>query len=209
MDIIEKLQWRYATKEFDVSKKISKEKIDNLLKAANLTATSYGLQPARVVLVENKETRKKLVKHSWNQKQIIEASHLIVITILDDVGNKEVDKYIEIMSKRRQQPVESLSGFSKMINDFLSKMTKKEKEEWMINQAYIMLGNLLTICAVEGIDSCPIAGFIPEEYDEILNLSQEGQKSVLALPVGYRLENDKYTSLTKVRLDDSEFVIKR
>ena len=209
MDILDKLNWRYATKEFDTSKVISDIKVDKLLKAANLTATSFGLQPAKVVLVENKELRENLVQYSWGQRQVADSSHLLVITISSDIGDKDVDAYVDRISEQRGVKKQTIEGMSKMVKGFLANMGPAEKKEWMANQAHIILGNLLTVCAVEDIDACPIAGFQPDKYDEILGLENDGQKSILVLPVGYRLNSDKYASLVKVRMHDSEFVIRK
>jgi len=209
MDILEKLEWRYATKQFDSSKILSEEKVEKLIKAANLTATSFGLQPVKVVLVENPAVREELVNHSWGQKQVAEASHLLVISVFKDLNDTHVDEFVERMAETRSIPAESLDGMSNMIKGFLSKMNEGQKKEWMTNQAHIVMGNLLTVCAVEEIDSCPIAGFVPKKYDEVLNLDEDNLESVLVLPVGYRLEEDKYANLAKVRMSDSEFLVRK
>ncbi|MCK5782095.1 MAG: NAD(P)H-dependent oxidoreductase [Flavobacteriales bacterium] len=207
MNIIDKLNWRYAVKQFDVEKKLSEEQISTLVRAANLTATSFGLQPSKIVIVENKELREELVQYSWGQRQVADASHLLVITINSEAGDNEVDEYVKRTADLRSIPEENLEGMSKMVKGFLKGMDDNQKHAWMANQAHIVLGNLLTICAVEGIDACPIAGFQPEKYDEILDLKMDGQKSVLVLPVGFRLDSDKYASLAKVRMADSDYVI--
>jgi len=209
MNIIDSLKWRYATKEFDTTKKLSEIQLDTLLKAANLTATSFGLQPVRIVVVETPEVREELVQYSWGQKQVSEASHLLVITVNTNNGEEEVKKYVQDIIAQRGVTEESLTGMSKMVNGFLAGMDDEKKKTWAEHQAYIVLGNLLTVCAIEGIDSCPIAGFQPEKYDEVLNLKEIGQTSVLVLPVGFRLDTDKYASLAKVRMSDSEFVIRK
>ncbi len=209
MNILDSLNWRYATKEFDTSKKLSEEQLDTLLKAANLTATSFGLQPGKIVLVENKELREELVQYSWGQKQVSEASHLLVLTVDTDLGDAQVDRYVKDIAEQRGVSEESLEGMSKMMKGFLSGMDDAKKKVWAEYQAHIVLGNLLAVCALEGIDSCPIAGFQPEKYDEVLDLKEDGQASVLVLPVGFRLDTDKYASLAKVRMSDSEFVIRK
>jgi nitroreductase len=209
MNIIDSLKWRYATKEFDTAKKLTDAQIDILLKSANLTASSFGLQPGKIVLVENSELREKLVQHSWGQKQVSEASHLLVITADIEINDSKVDKYVADVVSNRGVAVESLEGMSKMVKGFLSGMDDAQKRVWADNQAHIVLGNLLTVCAIEGIDTCPIAGFQPEKYDEILDLKKVGQRSVLVLPIGFRLDTDKYASLEKVRMSDNEFVIRK
>jgi len=209
MNIIDSLKWRYATKEFDTTKKLSEEQLETLLKAGNLTATSFGIQPCKIVVVDTPELREKLVQYSWGQKQISEASHLLVITANTENGDEQVDKYVADIVEQRGVTEESLVGMSKMVKGFLSGMDDDKKKNWAENQAYIILGNLLTVCALEGIDACPIAGFQPEKYDEVLNLKELGQTSVLVLPVGFRLDTDKYASLPKVRMSYSDFVIRK
>jgi len=209
MNIIDSLNWRYATKEFDTTKKLTEEQLDVLLKAGNLTATSFGLQPSKIVVVENEKLREELVNYSWGQKQVSEASHLLVITVNTEIGDAQVDEYVRNIVEQRGVTEESLEGMSKMVKGFLSGMDDEQKNVWANNQAHIVLGNLLTVCAIERIDSCPIAGFQPEKYDEILNLKAEGQTSVLVLPVGFRLESDKYASLAKVRMPESDYVIRK
>ncbi len=209
MNIIDSLKWRYATKEFDTTKKLSEEQIDTLLKAGNLTATSFGLQPSKIVLVETPSIREELVKYSWGQKQVSEASHLLVITVNTDTTEEHVEKYVKDMVEQRGITEESLVGMSKMVKGFLGGMNDAQRKTWADHQAYIVLGNLLTVCAIEEIDSCPLAGFQPDKYDEILGLKELGQTSVLVLPVGFRLDSDKYASLAKVRMSDSDYIIRK
>ena len=209
MNIIDSLKWRYATKEFDTTKKISEEQLNILLEAGNLTATSFGLQPGKIVIVETPEIREELVNYSWGQKQVAEASHLLVITADSKIDDTKVDKYVANIISNRGVAVETLEGMSKMVKGFLSGMDDGQKKVWADNQAHIVLGNLLTVCAIEGIDACPIAGFQSEKYDEILGLKEDGQRSVLVLPIGFRLDSDRYSSLAKVRMSDSEFVIRK
>ena len=209
MNIIDSLKWRYATKDFDTTKKLSEQQVETLLKAGNLTATSFGLQPGKIVLVETPEIREQLVGYSWGQKQVSEASHLLVITSNIDNGDEQVDKYVKDIVEQRGVAEDSLAGMSKMVKGFLSGMDADNTKIWADKQAHIVLGNLLTVCALEGIDACPIAGFQPEKYDEVLNLKEDGQTSVLVLPVGFRLDTDKYSSLAKVRMSDSDFVIRK
>ena len=209
MNIIDSLKWRYATKDFDTTKKLSEKQLNTLLEAGNLTATSFGLQPGKIVLVETPEIREQLVGYSWGQKQVSEASHLLVITANTEMGDAQVDKYVSDIVEKRGVEEGSLAGMSKMVKGFLGGMDDAQKKVWADNQAHIVLGNLLTVCAIEGIDACPIAGFQPEKYDEVLKLKDDGQTSVLVLPVGFRLESDKYSSLDKVRMSDKEFVIRK
>ncbi len=207
MSTINDLKWRYATKKFDSSRILSKEKINILKHAFNLTATSYGLQTLKLVIVLDKEIREQLIKHSYNQKQVVDASHLFVICIEDDVVDSHVTDYYDNIKKIRSTPETILAPYRNDLMKMMSNMTVKERQEWSIRQAYIALGNLMTVCAVERIDSCPMEGFIPKKYDEVLNLEEKNLKSVLLLPVGYRADDDMFSEFKKVRKQLSETVI--
>lgn len=205
MNTIESLQWRYATKKFDATKKLSNTQINTLKEAFNLTATSYGLQPIKLVVIQNKKIQEKLVSASWNQQQIIQASNVLVICIQEDFTSKAVKNYFDLVKKTRNTPDEVLSSFRSFLVAEIDKKTPEELNIWNKNQAYLALGNLLTVCAVEQIDACPMEGFIPEQYDEILGLKAHGLTSTLVLPVGFRADDDAMQELAKVRkkLEDS------
>lgn len=199
MNIIEALQWRYATKSFDKEKMVSKDKLEILLNAFNLTATSYGLQPLKLLVIEDKKLQQNLVQYSMNQEQIAQASHVLVICIETLIDKKFIENYFKLVKTIRNTADDIINPFKAfLIDDFESK-SQNEIKEWSIKQAYISLGNLLTVCALEKIDACPMEGFIPNKYDEILNLNSKGLKSVLVLPIGYRAENDFMAELKKVR----------
>lgn len=207
MDIIEKLNWRYATKKFDESKKLTNEKIDILKQAFNLTATSYGLQTMKLVIVSDDENKDKLVNLCFGQEQVKNASHVLAICIQTSVNEKDVDDYFNNIIEIRKTPEIILSKYRKELKEFISSKTKLELESWCVNQAYIALGNLMTVCAVEGIDSCPMEGFLPDKVDELLGLEKQNLKSVLLLPVGFRAEDDMFADLKKVRKDINDSVI--
>ena len=207
MNLIESLKWRYATKKFDEKKMLSEEQINTLTTAFNLTATSYGLQPIKLVVVQNKETQEKLVPHSWNQQQVAQASHLLVICIQDNINQQDIETYFDLVKKTRNTPDEILNPFKEYLIEAITAKSDSELSLWMKHQAYIALGNLLTVAAVEHIDSCPMEGFIPEKYDEILNLKKLNLKSTLVLPVGYRAQDDYMKDLKKVRKDSSDVII--
>ncbi|MDG1452533.1 MAG: NAD(P)H-dependent oxidoreductase [Polaribacter sp.] len=207
MDIIENLKWRYAVKKFDSERQLSATQINTLKKAFNLTATSYGLQPLKLIVIQNKEIQKKLVTHSWNQSQIVEASHVLVICIPDNYSTKEVKNYFDLAKKIRKTPDSITDPFKKFLTSEIENKTQKELSNWNKNQAYIALGNLMTVCAVEKIDACPMEGFIPEKYDEILGLKKQNLTSVLVLPIGFRAEDCYMKDLAKVRKDVQDTVI--
>ncbi|NMH85947.1 NAD(P)H-dependent oxidoreductase [Flavivirga algicola] len=205
MDTIKQLQWRYATKKFDRNKKLSKTKLDILKRAFNLTATSFGLQTIKLVVIENEVLRGSLVKHSYNQKQVLDASHLLVICIQRDISTADVNAYYDNIKAIRNTSDTILEPYRLELIDMMKNMTVEARQQWSKNQAYISLGNLLTVCAVEGIDSCPMEGFMPEEFDTILELNKQNLKSVLLLPVGYRADDDMFAEFEKVRksIDDA------
>jgi nitroreductase len=199
MNTIESLQWRYATKKFDRSKKLSNAQINTLKEAFNLTATSYGLQPIKLVVIKHEKIQERLVSASWNQQQIAQASHVLVICIQDNFTSKEVVNYFDLVKKIRNTPDEILNSFRSFLIAEIDKKTPEELNIWNKNQAYLALGNLLTVCAIEKIDACPMEGFIPEQYDEILGLKAQGLTATLVLPVGFRADDDAMKELAKVR----------
>lgn len=207
MNIINSLEWRYATKKFNPSKKLSNQQIETLKKAFNLTATSFGLQPIKMIVISNKELQAKFVEPSYYQRQVLDASHLLVICIENNTTSKDINDYFDLEKKTRNIEEEVISKFRKqLIKDYQNK-TLEEKQLSAKYQAYIALGNLLTVCAVEKIDSCPMEGFIPSKVDEILDLASLNLQSVLMLPVGYRAEDDIMNGMKKVRKPLSETIL--
>ena len=207
MNIIDSLKWRYAVKKFDTNKNLSEIQIETLKEAFNLTATSYGLQPLKLVIIKNKKIQEKLVPFSWNQQQILQASHLLVICVKDNYTTKEVENYFNLVQKIRNTPDEVINPFKKFLTAEIAKKTQEELYVLNKNQAYIALGNLLTVCALQQIDSCPMEGFTPDKYDKILDLTKDNLKSVLVLPVGFRASDDYMKDLTKVRKNISDSII--
>jgi hypothetical protein len=207
MKNIEALQWRYATKKFDNAKILPQEKIEVLKNAFNLTATSYGLQPIKLVIIHNKEMQQKLVDFSMNQKQISTASHVMVFCIERKVDKKFIENYFNQVHKIRATPEEVLNPFKDfLINDFKNKQLD-EIHAWATNQAFLALGTLMTVCAIEGIDSCPMEGFEPQKYDECLGLEKLNLKSVLVMPIGFRAPDDVFSEFKKVRRPLSDVII--
>lgn len=204
-NIIRDLEWRYAVKKFDTDKMLSQEKIQILKQAFNLTATSYGLQPIKMVVIQNKDLQKRLVPFSMEQPQVSQASHILVLCIEKKVDAKYIAKYFEKVKRVRGTSDHILEPFKDSLVNSFSNKEVTEIQEWSKNQAYLAMGNLLTICAMEKIDSCPMEGFSPEGYDQLLHLEEKGLTSVLVLPIGFRAKDDFFSSLKKVRrnIDDS------
>ena len=207
MDLIEKLNWRCATKKFDSSKKLSSEKIELLKQAFNLTPTSYGVQTMKMVIVSDEPTKNKMVEFCYGQEQVKNASHVLAFCIQDTVNETDVDNYFNEVVKIRNTSELILTKYRKELKDFVNSKTNEELKIWCVNQVYIALGNLMTTCAIEGIDACPMEGFLPDKIDELLELKKHNLKSVLLLPVGYRAQDDMFAELKKVRKDISETII--
>ncbi len=204
--IIKDLNWRYACKKFNPNKKISSSDLSDLLEGLRLTASSYGLQPWKFVVIENNEIREKLVSLSYHQKQVQEASHLIILCQLKEYDEAFIDRFLADMANTRNQDLESLEKFKSMLMNVVSK-PKDQVDTWAKKQIYIALGNLLTVCAAMKIDSCPMEGFQAKKYDEILELEKYGLSSVLVCPVGYRADDDIYAEKQKVRFSQQDLVI--
>ena len=207
--LLESLQWRYATKVFDPTRKIPADVWQTLERALVLTPTSYGLQPYRFLVIQNPAKRAELLPHSWNQKQVVDASHLVVFTARTKVTDADVAKLIQRTSDVRKIPAESLNFYRDlMLGDIVNGPRGKIAHEWAARQAYIALGNLMTCAAVLGVDACPMEGLNPAEYDRVLGLNYSGYATVMACALGYRAANDKYASLPKVRYETNELVQK-
>ena len=207
MNSLQNLQWRYAVKKFDNHKFLTEEQIHILKEAFNLTATSYGLQPIKLIVIQNKELQQQLVEHSWNQKQVAQASHVLVLCVDTRLDTDDVEKYFARVQEIRQTPDDIINPFRNFLKDVIASKSHNDLISWAKNQAYLALGNLLTVCANEQIDSCPMEGFIPEKYDKVLDLPSKNLASVLVLPVGFRAEDDFMKDQKKVRKELSEIVL--
>jgi len=207
MNIIESLNWRYATKKFDSNRKLSKNQVNTLKNAFNLTASSYGLQPIKLIVISNQEIKNNLLESSMNQQQVIQCSHLLVICVETDIDESYIELYFKRVVDIRKTSPKVLESFKNSIINEFNDMSNASIINWSINQAYLALGNLMTVCSVEEIDSCPMEGFLPEKYDEILDLKTKNLKSVLVMPVGYRSVDDQFSSFKKVRKDINDNTI--
>jgi nitroreductase len=205
-DLLAALRFRYATKAFDPARKIPAETWDAFEKSLVLTPSSFGLQPWKFLVVENPEIREKLKAASWNQPQLIDASHLVVLTARTDLTQADIDSWIARLSEIQGTPIEALAGLSGMISSFSSAMTPAEKQAWNTRQVYIALGQLMTSAAVLGIDSCPLEGISPADYDTILGLPGTGYATAVACALGYRSPEDKYAVAPKARFPDAQVI---
>jgi nitroreductase len=206
MNIIEALNWRYATKEFDSSKKVSDTDLETITESLRLSASSFGLQPWKFLVISNQDVKNSLLEHSWGQKQVTDCSHHIVFCYPSNFNDENVDLFLADTAKTRGQSLEDLEGYGKIMKGFLSQFDEAQKRTWMKDQVYIALGNLLTTCALMNIDACPMEGINQVKYDEVLGLSDKGLMSTVACPIGYRSSSDKYAILPKVRFEKSEVI---
>ena len=206
MQLLEDLQWRYATKRY-INKSISEEDVAVILETIRLTATSLGLQPFEIYDVRSTEIRAKLREAAYNQPQLTEASHVFVFAVWTEVTEEMVDTYLNFIATTRDIGVSTLAGFRKSIMGFIGSKNTDEIIQWSSNQAYIALGKAMVATAQLRIDSTPMEGFVPEQVDEILQLRQRGLRSVVMLPLGYRAaEGDWLVGLKKVRRPREQFV---
>ncbi|WP_200817002.1 NAD(P)H-dependent oxidoreductase [Chitinophaga eiseniae] len=206
MDIIQKLEWRYAVKKFDPAKKLTAAQLDRLTTATRLSASSYGLQPYKVLIVENPAIRERLRAASWNQPQITDASQLVVFARVSDLNESHVDDYTNNIAATRNINPEDLAGFAGVMKGTVNRLDAAGAAAWTSKQAYLALGTLLTAAAAEGIDACPIEGFDAAQYDEILGLKDKGLATVVIAAIGFRAEEDTMQYAKKVRKPIAEFV---
>jgi len=205
--LLNALNWRYATKVFDAGKKIPADIWQALEQALVLTPSSYGLQPYRFLVIRDPAKRAALLPHTWNQRQVVDASHFIVFTARTQMKQSDVEKLIERTVGVRKIPADSLKFYrDMMMGDIVNGARGKIAHEWATRQAYIALGNLMTCAAVLGVDACPMEGFVPAEYDRLLGLNGSGYAAVVCCALGYRAAADKYANLPKVRYETADLV---
>lgn len=206
-DVLETLNWRYATKQFDPTKTIPASIWDAIEDSLVLTPSSYGLQPWKFFVVTSTELKTALQEHSWNQPQVTDCSHYVIMAAKLDLDVAYIEKYIARIAEVRGVTNESMLFFKEMIERDLIKGPRSQViQEWAARQTYIALGNLLTTAALLGVDACPMEGLDPVKYDEILDLPTKGFRTAVACALGYRLNEDKYASLAKVRFAKSEMI---
>ena len=205
--LLEALQWRYATKMFDPEKPIDPDTWQALEQALVLTASSYGLQPWTFLVITDPAIRAELRPHSWNQSQITDCSHLVVLLSKRTITPADADRLIEATATTRALESAALAGYRQMIQvDLIEGPRSRIVEEWAARQVYIALGNLLSSAALLGVDTCAIEGFSPAEYDRILQLDGSDYRSCVVCACGHRSADDKYASLAKVRYSATDLI---
>jgi nitroreductase len=197
--LIEALEWRYACKKFDADKRISDTDLDTILDSIQLTPSSYGLQPIKVLLIETKELREQIKPIAWNQAQVVDASHLLVFCHYTALSESYVDQHVSLMANTRNLPIEKLQGFGTHVKSSIATMDADHVNQWTGKQTYIALGQVLLSCALLKIDATPMEGFDRKALDNLLDLSKDGLSSSLLCPIGYRHAEDPYITLKKVR----------
>ena len=205
-EIVERqLGWRYATKLFDTTRPISAADWQTLEQSLVLSPSSFGLQPWKFFIITDPAVKAKLKPASWNQSQVVDASHVVVFAIRKNLGLADIERFIERTAEVRGTTVESLAGFKKML---VGTMTNPpfDINEWAARQVYIAIGFFMATAAMMGIDVCPIEGFEPAKYDEILGLPEQGYSACVVAAAGYRSNDDKYAKVPKVRYKTEEVV---
>ncbi len=204
---LENQNWRYATKKFDATKKISNKDLNTLKEAIRLSSSSYGLQLYKVFIIENSELRAKIQPAAWGQSQIVDASHLIVFANQTTVTDEDIDGYLKNVAETRNIPETALSGYGDFMKGGILAKSEDEKANWTSKQTYLALANLLNAAAELKIDVTPMEGFVPAQVNEILGFNELGLNASLIAPIGYRSEEDATQHQKKVRKSNEELFI--
>lgn len=206
-ELLQKLQWRYATKQMDPSKAVPAEKVERILEAIRLSASSSGLQPYEVIVVTNPQVREQIKPHAWNQGQITDCSHLLVFAAWDNYTADRINMMFDLVNEVRGFKNEGWENYRQMLLGNYPPRDAETNYQHAARQAYIGLGSALIAAAYEGVDSTPMEGFDPAKVDEILKLRERGLRSVILLPLGYRAaEGDWLVNLKKVRCAKDKFI---
>lgn len=203
---IDALQWRYATKKFDPTREVSGTDMQELLEALRLSPSSYGIQPWKFLVVTDPKIRAELRKNAWDQSQVTDASHLIILCAKNALGEQHISHYIHTIAQERGMSTEALEGYKKMMMGSAGRLSSEQMLEWNKKQVYIALGVLLTVCAEKGIDSCPMEGFDHVAFSKILGLEDQGLTAAVLCPVGYRAQDDSSALQKKVRFPADEII---
>lgn len=205
--VLKQLSWRYAVKKFDPSKKISAKDWEVLEESLRLSPSSYGLQPWKFIVVQNRDTLKQLTSLSWGQSQVEDCSHYVVITSKIKLDEELIDKHISKTAEVRGLDPKLLAGFKRvMVGDLLNGPRSETIFHWAQRQAYIAMGFLMETAAFLEIDTCPIEGLDPKGYDKVLNLEGTGYGTIASVACGYRHTDDKYQNIKKVRFDKTDVI---
>ncbi len=202
------MRWRYATKKFDPGKTVHEDTVTQLLEATNLSATSYGLQPFKFVVIRNQPLQDQLVASSYGQRQVADASHVIVIAARTDVDADYIGQYIDMVESERDLEPGTMEDYKSTMIGVVTRMSPEEMQQWSAKQAYLALGTILAACAMLKIDACPMEGFVSSEYNEALGLAGQNLEAVIVVPIGFRAEDDINQNNKKVRRPLEEMVVR-
>ena len=193
------LEWRYATKQFDATQKLTDATVRAILDETTLSASSYVLQPYEFIVVTNAAVREKLKTAAWNQGQITDASHLVVLAARTDVNEAFIEEHVKHVAHERSMPVEALNGYKDMMLGFVKGHDQASRVTWAQKQTYIAVGTFLASAALQKVDSCPMEGFDPKAFDDILGLKAKHLTATVVIPIGHRAAADKSAHYKKVR----------
>ncbi len=205
--LLKDLQWRYAVKKFDSNKKLTTTQIDLLKNTFNLTPTSYGLQPIRLLVISNDTLKQQLQVYAYNQIQISTCSHLLVLCSQTDFGAKDIDRFVALNIGAMPDKKNYYTTYGKTLKKRFAQKSQSDIQRWADDQSFIALGNLIDVCASAHIDSCPMSGFDPEAFDTILGLKELNLTAVSLLPVGYRAHDDLHQFDPKIRRPLNEMIV--
>ncbi|MDB9903600.1 NAD(P)H-dependent oxidoreductase [Flavobacteriaceae bacterium] len=206
-NILDALEWRYAVKKFDDKASLTEQQILEVKKVFNLSASSYGLQPYKMIVVQNPELKEKLVPASFGQQQISQSAAILVFAVRTDFGMDYIDQFFKDMSTKRQIPLENLEGYKNFIKGSFANKSEDEISSWATKQVYLTMGHMLASLAALQIDACPMEGLDPQAYDKILDLDAKQLKTIIAMPIGVRAPDDASATALKVRKDLSDIII--
>lgn len=204
---IENQKWRYATKKFDATKKITPKDLNFLKEAMRLSSSSYGLQPYKILILENETLRTQLQPFAWGQSQIVDASHVLVFANIINFGSSQIDDYISNLVEIRGISKESVQGYVDFMKMKINPLSLDDRNIWTSKQTYLALANLINAAAELKIDVTPMEGFEPDKVNKLLNLNEKGLNASLIATIGYRHDEDATQHFTKVRKSNEELFI--
>ena len=204
--LLASLRWRYATKKFDPTRKIPAAAWDAIEESLVLTPSSFGLQPWKFLVIRDPGIRANLSQESWQQPQVTEASHYIVLTARTDLNSADIDAWMNCMAEAQGGSLEAVAPLRGMIEGFAQAMSHEARHAWNTRQVYIALGQLMASAALLGIDACPMEGISTAGYDQVLGLEGSGYSTVVACALGHRSADDKGAGMPKARFDRSRVI---
>lgn len=206
--ILSSLRWRYAVKKFNPRKHLAKTKLEQLLEAFRLAPSSLGLQPYKIVVVENKKLRQRVYKEACDQEKVVSAPYFLVICTYRTFSQAWIDRFVTLYSREKKLTKEQTAKLKKARRNFIQETSQKDLDSWANNQAFIALGVLLTSAAMAKIDACPMGGFKPKEMDRVLQLKKHNLQSRVLCTLGYRDPNDPAAKQKKFRWAKKDIVIR-